>query len=252
MAVSSEHQRRGIGAAMLTHIAQETPGLWCNARQTALGFYARNGWRIVGRPMSFPHIGPHRRMLHPAAPLPDESPDVLHAGRFLRLTRRGHWEMTERRGCSGVVGIVPITDAGELVLVEQFRPPVNANVIELPAGLSGDLPGHESEPMVEAAKRELEEETGFSANSWQEIAAGPVSAGLTNEHVTLFLAEGLQRVSAGGGDASEDIQIHIIPLQQCLSWLEERRSEGLMVDQKVWTGILFALRNQSKDKLKTG
>ena len=89
---------------------------------------------------------------------------VLGQGRFLRLVEEGGWEFTERMGSNGVVVIVPLTDAGEIVLVEQYRPPLKCRVLELPAGLVGDKLEFEGEAFEAAALRELEEETGFLAS----------------------------------------------------------------------------------------
>src|SRR5699024_7398767 len=83
--------------------------------------------------------------------------ELLHEGRFLRLKRCGHWEFAERVNARAAVAIVAVTDADELVLVEQPRLPVDSAVIELPAGLVGDIPGAGDEPLATAATRELEE-----------------------------------------------------------------------------------------------
>ena len=64
--------------------------------------------------------------------------------------------------------LVAVTPEGRLLLIEQYRPPVDRVVIELPAGLVGDLPGTENEPLAVGARRELVEETGYDA---AEIAA---------------------------------------------------------------------------------
>jgi ADP-ribose pyrophosphatase len=81
---------------------------------------------------------------------------VLHQGRYLRLVRQGTWEYVERLGISGIVGLIPVTPAAELVLVEQYRVPSGCRVVELPAGLAGDIAGQEHEPLELAAARELE------------------------------------------------------------------------------------------------
>ena len=85
----------------------------------------------------------------------EDGVEVLGRGRFLRLVRRRDWEMVERAGVREIVVLVAVTPAGELLLVEQYREPVAATVIELPAGLVGDEPGREGEVMEEAARREL-------------------------------------------------------------------------------------------------
>ena len=101
---------------------------------------------------------------------PSELPvQVLGQGKYLRLLVKGTWEYTERVGVSGIVGIVPVTDAGELVMVEQFRMPLGRRVVELPAGLAGDIEGQRDEALESAAARELEEETGYRAGRLQRL-----------------------------------------------------------------------------------
>ena len=130
---------------------------------------------------------------------------VLGEGKFTRLVAADHWEWVERLNASGGVVIAAITTDQELVLVEQYRIPLDARVLELPAGLAGDSPEVADEPLVEAVHRELLEETGYEASDWQWLIDGPSSAGLTNESFQLFLARNAHKVAAGGGDAQEDI-----------------------------------------------
>jgi ADP-ribose pyrophosphatase len=164
---------------------------------------------------------------------------TLHAGRFLKLVCRGKWEYAERANVSGVVGIVAVTSDQKLLLVEQFRIPVGCPVIELPAGLAGDIPGEEHEALAAAAQRELEEETGHKAERFDYLTCGPSSAGLTSETLTLFLARGVQRVGAGGGDGSENIVIHEIPLADVPAWLNQQAKTGKLIDTKVYAGLYF-------------
>jgi len=168
---------------------------------------------------------------------------TVYEGKHLSMVRRGHWEFATRNIKKPVVGIVAITDAGNIVLVEQFRPPVDRKVVELPAGLAGDIVGLEDEPLVEAAKRELLEETGYTAKQWTELGYGYSSPGLTDESVMLFLAQGLQKEGRGGGDESEDITIHEIALSEIMNWLAER---NLAVDLKLMAGLFLV---QQKKKL---
>src|SRR4029078_3246763 len=86
---------------------------------------------------------------------------------FLRLVKAGRWEYCERTRANGIVVIVPLIDPGQAVFVEQYRPPVKANCIEFPAGLSGDLAEAANESLATAARRELLEETGFAAEEMQ-------------------------------------------------------------------------------------
>ena len=166
---------------------------------------------------------------------------VLARGKHLTFVARGHWEYVERTQ-SIVVCIVAVTDDDKLVLVEQFRPPVNKRVIEIPAGLVGDLPGQENEPTVAAARRELIEETGYDAGEMTLLATGPPSAGLSSEVVALYRASALRKVRPGGGDESEEIQVHEVPLGTTRDWLNERETRGAIIDLKIYAGLHFVDR----------
>jgi len=168
--------------------------------------------------------------------------ETLYEGRFLRMAKRGRWEFVQRTKASAVVGIVATTANDELLLVEQLRVPLNARVIELPAGLVGDEAGHEAEDLIDAAKRELEEETGHTGGAWTLLSRGPSSAGLTDEVITLVGARGVVKTGEGGGVAGEDITVHAVPLSQVAAWLMEREGQGMLVDGKVWAGVWFAGR----------
>jgi ADP-ribose pyrophosphatase len=164
----------------------------------------------------------------------DQKPKLLHAGRHVSLVDRDGWEFVTRKTGRPAVGIVAVTDDDRVVLVEQFRPPVGANVIELPAGLAGDIAGAEQEPLVVAAQRELLEETGYAADRWTELGNGYSSPGLTDESIAFFLAEGLRRTGPGGGDGSESIELHEVPLSHLVAWLAERDAK---IDIKLFAGV---------------
>lgn len=166
--------------------------------------------------------------------------EILYQGHFLRLVRQGTWEYAERFGISGIVALVAVTDAQEIVLVEQYRVPAGLRVIELPAGLAGDVPGQEQEPLEAAASRELEEETGYRARQLRRLSAGPSSAGSSNSIITLFLATELSRVGDGGGDAHEDITVHVVKLDQVEAWLGTQERAGKAIDPKIFAGLWFA------------
>ena len=165
---------------------------------------------------------------------------VLGEGKFTRLVVADHWEWVERLNASGGVVIAAITTDRELVLVEQYRIPLDARVLELPAGLAGDSPEVADEPLVEAARRELLEETGYEASDWRLLIDGPSSAGLTNESFHFFLARNARKVAAGGGDAQEDIRVVVAPLDGIDAWLESQRRLGLVIEPKIYLGLYFA------------
>ncbi|MHC4548534.1 MAG: NUDIX hydrolase [Planctomycetota bacterium] len=162
------------------------------------------------------------------------SEEILGEGRHLRLLRRGRWEFVERVGVEGIVVILAVTDADEVVCVEQERAAVGARVIDLPAGLVED------ESFEAAARRELEEETGFVAQRLERLAEATPSPGLSAEVVTFYRAHGLARVGPGGGDASERIEVHLVPRAGMEAWLQERIARGVLVDAKLYAGLYLA------------
>ncbi len=166
---------------------------------------------------------------------------IKHAGKFLdfRETEEG-WEYVTRPNAKGCVAILAVTEDKRVVLTEQFRPPVGKMVIELPAGLAGDIPYQEQEPLVVAAKRELKEETGYEAKNWTILGEGPSSAGLTNEFNSIFYATGLTKMTDGGGVGGEEIKVHYVAMSDVAGWCERRQSEGKMVDFKIFAALYLA------------
>ena len=167
---------------------------------------------------------------------------TLCAGKYLRFVKRGKWEFCTRPNIAGIVGILAVTDDHKLVLVEQFRHPMNASVIEIPAGLSGDTPDSAGEDLALTAARELEEETGYRADKIEPLTAGASSAGLCDELITLYRATGLTKIGKGGGaeGEGENITVHEVPLTDVPAWLEQRRKQGNVIDLKVYAALYFA------------
>jgi ADP-ribose pyrophosphatase len=177
---------------------------------------------------------------------------TLWEGKFLRsvlvhyidgsgVTARD-WEAVERVGCDGIVGIVPFTDKGEVVMIRQFRPPLNGHVIELPAGLCD--PGESRE---DAARRELIEETGYAAGRLRFLTEGPLSSGLSSELLTVFVATGLAYVGVGKRDETEHIEVLKEPLDTLAGVLETLRNEGNYIDLKVYGLVALAREFLRKD-----
>jgi ADP-ribose pyrophosphatase len=164
---------------------------------------------------------------------------VLAEGRFLRLVEQSGWEWVERVNATGAAVIAALTDDDCLVLVEQFRIPMQCRVIDLPAGLAGDDPGKDGEAMVDAARRELFEETGYEGRDWHFAVSGPASPGLATETYSLFTVRGLTKSGPGGGDARESIEVHVVPLAELDAWLDQKRRSGVIVDPKIYLARWF-------------
>ncbi len=165
--------------------------------------------------------------------------EVLCEGRHMVFLRRDGWEYVEHRTAPEAAMIVAITAREEIVLAEEFRPPMNGPVVSLPAGLVGD---EGPEDAIEAARRELSEETGHSARTLERLARGPGSAGQSSEMVTFFLAEGAERV---GDQAPHDrgrIRVHVVPIAALAEWARQRETEGAIIDPKIWAGLYLAGR----------
>ncbi len=165
--------------------------------------------------------------------------ETLYEGKYLALRRQGRWEFVERPHASGAAFIVAVTPEREIVLVEQYRVPLQARCIELPAGIIGDEAAFANEEITAAALRELEEETGFRAARAEVLASGPVGAGLASEILHLVRAYELQRVHAGGGVDGEDITVHVVPLAQAAEWLARRSQGGTWVEPRVYAALWF-------------
>lgn len=167
------------------------------------------------------------RPLPPDARLPEQ---VEWSGRFIEARRRGRWEYASRaRGIRAAV--ILALDAGEVLLVEQYRVPLGRFCLELPAGLIGDET--EGESAIDSAVRELEEETGYRAAQWEDLGEFWSSPGMLGESFTLLRATGLTRVGEGGGTEHEDIVVHRVPLDRIADVIADHRARGHAIDVKL-------------------
>jgi len=151
-------------------------------------------------------------------------------GKYLRLVRDGVWEYVER--CGGVRAVVILAeDDGKVVLVEQYRVPLGRRCLELPAGLVGD---EDPEAGVEdTAIKELEEETGFTAERIELLGEYFSSPGMAAEGFTLVRAHGLKRVGEGGGNEHEEIEVHLVRRSDLAEFVAKKRGEGCAIDVKM-------------------
>lgn len=162
----------------------------------------------------------------------DAPEEIMWSGKWITTHRRGKWEYVSRaRGIRAAV-ILPI-DGDHVILVEQYRVPVGGPVLELPAGLVGDEDGAEGELALDAAQRELVEETGYAAATWQDCGVFMSSPGLTGETFTLLKATDLTKVGEGGGTDAENIVVHRLPLAGFAEALTPFRARGVALDVRL-------------------
>ena len=163
---------------------------------------------------------------------------IISEGNFVRFIRTAYtdlsgktreWESFERVNCKGIVVIVPVTHDNDVLLIRQFRPPVDGYVIEFPAGLND-----KGETLEVAARRELIEETGYSAKEMVFLTEGPMSSGSSGEILTAFFARGLEFRGIGERDETEDIEVLKVPMDRLYGNLSAFRSEGDYVDLKIF------------------
>lgn len=173
----------------------------------------------------------------------DEPIQTLYAGRYLRLCARNGWEYAERVNPQGAVVIVATTDDDRVLMVEQYRVPIQSRTLEFPAGLIGDESEFADESWRDSARRELLEETGWLAERIDSIMAGPSSAGMSTEVMHFVRASGLSRVHAGGGAGDENITVHEVPRAEIARFVAARMAQGYAVDPKVYAGIYFIDRD---------
>ncbi len=161
---------------------------------------------------------------------------ILYAGKYLNLVERDGWEYVTRN-THDVAIILPVLEDGHIILIKEFRKPLQKFVIGLPAGLVGDK-GEEG--IFEAARRELLEETGYMANSLELVLSdSPSSSGMTNETFNLLIARKLRKINAGGGDETENIETMIVNPTDVIDRKDEWLAEGFVIDPKIYMGLYF-------------
>jgi len=158
------------------------------------------------------------------------SAEIVWQGRYITTWRDGRWEYVSRARDIRAAVILALV-AGDVLLVEQYRVPLGRRCIELPAGLVGDETA--GEDAATAAARELEEETGYRPGRIEPIGDFYSSPGMVSESFTLFRATELEKVSAGGGEAGEDITVHRVPIADIAGFVERQRAAGLAIDVKL-------------------
>ncbi|HZX79041.1 NUDIX hydrolase [Lysobacter sp.] len=178
-----------------------------------------------------------------------DAPELLYDGQWLRMLKRGTWEYVERTNGDGMaVIVIAVTPDDNVLFVEQYRVPLGASTIEMPAGLVGD--DHDTDTLEAAARRELIEETGWAADRVDVLLVGPTSAGMSSERIAFVRARGLTRVGTGGGVGSENITVHEVPRAQAPAWLMQKQREGYELDLKLWAGLWMIEHNPDGSRVE--
>lgn len=109
------------------------------------------------------------------------------------------------------INIIALTPERTIVLVEQYRAGIHESSLEIPGGMVD-----EHEKPLDAAKRELLEETGFVADSWKKIGKTSSNPAILSNFTHIYLAENCKKIQEQQTDGNEDIQVHMMPLQDFL------------------------------------
>ncbi|UDQ99160.1 NUDIX hydrolase [Lentisphaerota bacterium WC36G] len=184
----------------------------------------------------------------------------IASGNFLKLTKIEYsdktsqirsWESVERVNSHGAsIIIAKLQPSNRLILIEQFRPPANNYVIEFPAGLID-----EGETALQSAIRELKEETGYISKPCKnnleanfDFVSMPLysSPGVTGETITFVQLE-IDEINHGEViqelEPSEDLTVHLVPLQDLHQFLLEKAANNVAIDAKLYA---FSLANLKK------
>lgn len=133
----------------------------------------------------------------------------------------------------GAVGVIPVTDDGKVIIERQFRYPLNRVITEIPAGKLDSF----TEDRLSAAKRELEEETGYTAEEWISMGDYHPTPAYCDERITLYLARKL-RQGQRHLDEDEFLNFEAVPLAD----LVEDVMSGRITDGKTQVAVLKAAR----------
>ena len=133
----------------------------------------------------------------------------------------------------GAVGVIPVTDDGKVIIEKQFRYPLSSVITEIPAGKLDSF----TEDRLSAAKRELEEETGYTAKEWVSMGDYYPTPAYCDERITLYLARGLE-LGQRHLDEDEFLNFEFVPLAE----LVDEVMAGRITDGKTQVAVLKAAR----------
>ena len=161
---------------------------------------------------------------------------LVFEGVFLKLfvdqvqSADGHQGTREYLRHPGAVMIIPLLDAEHVLLERQFRYPLGRSIVEFPAGKID--PG---EPPFECARRELFEETGYTARRWSHLGGLHNAIAYSDERIEIYLAEDLERSGDATLDAGETLEVFEAPWRRLLEWVRD----GAVTDVKTMVGAFW-------------
>ena len=164
------------------------------------------------------------------------SGEVVYAGNFIEVHRDvvrlpdGSEATRDYIKHPGAVAIVALTDEGGVVLERQYRYPLRSDLVEIPAGKLEAGEAH-----LETGKRELLEETGYSASQWTYLGRIHNAIGYSDEGIELWLATGLRKGEAKL-DKGEFLEVFTLPFEEVLAMA----ADGRISDVKTIVGLFWA------------
>ena len=158
---------------------------------------------------------------------------ILHVKRDMVSLSNGSETVREVIRHIGAVCVIPVTDDNKVIMERQFRYPLNKVILEIPAGKL-DAP---DEDRLSAIKRELREETGYSADEWTELGAFHPAPAYSDEFITMYLARELHK-GKQDLDVDEFLDVYTVPLAE----LVQDVMDGKISDAKTQVCILKAAR----------
>ena len=130
----------------------------------------------------------------------------------------------------GAAGIVPMPDKNQVILIKQYRHSLREYIWEIPAGTRDP-----DESMLTCAKRELIEETGYSAEKWIELAEITPVPGYSDECIQLFIATNM-KAAQQNLDQDEMLKVHRVNFDEALDMIQRREIR----DSKTISGLYLA------------
>lgn len=162
---------------------------------------------------------------------------LLHVKRDYVKLPNGNRAVREWIKHQGASAVIPVLPNGNIILVRQYRYPIGKVTLEIPAGKLDNI---NEDPLV-CAKRELSEETGYSANKYTKLHKLATTVGFSNEWIHIYLAEDLIKGQQHTDD-DEFINLVEMPLSEAVDLV----IKGEIFDAKSVTAILMVARLRQK------